>query len=153
MIKAKENKSIIWASGVLIGIVFVTVAVNYIGTMNNWNEKNISGLEISNKQVLNSPYFGGEYICDRNKSLFVDVDGSENNIRNRTVRITMVDKHSGPAIVQNMKIKSVDSDSVSYAYRENVVVLNNDSEATLLINNIKVLKDCKKVDLSSLSKK
>jgi hypothetical protein len=149
MSKNKNNSLIIWVASILIIIsVIVAVFYNQIIAINWDNDHN--GLKLNREQNSNNSYLGEEYICDKNKSLFIQINGSVDDVNNRIAQMTMVDRHSGLATSPNMKIKSVKSNSVSYAYKENMLIINDNDEATFLINNIKIVENCKKNNSDNL---
>ncbi len=145
MKKNQTNMPLFWGSVVLLLIVLVAVAVNYIGNLSRISQTNAIGLELTDGKE--------EYICNESQKLIVEIIGSEKNIKNRTANATVIDDYSGPAGSPNMKLKEVVNGATKYVYKENSLVIDKDGKATLFIFNkmlaqpkdIAVVEDCIKV--------
>ncbi|MCK4500985.1 hypothetical protein KAU11_10850 [Candidatus Babeliales bacterium] len=152
MEKKQKNSPLLWASIALLLIISIAVIANYIGIAEKWSEKDLNGLKLTTEN--SGEYFGEEYICNRKQSLFIQISGSENNVRDRTAKMTMLDDFSGEAISENMRVKTVTDDAVTYVYKENSLIIYKDGRATFSIYNkmleqprdVPVLENCKKVE-------
>lgn len=140
--KNNKNKPLWIVSLLLVVFILILTIVNYFYTNIKWARYNLPGLNFT-EQEKGTDYFGEKYMCEGGLVLYVNIEGSWNDIRNRTARISMVDRFNVGANVENMKLKDVNENGVTYVYKENALIIDKNNVATFLIDDIAVSKNCK----------